>query len=82
MAHMAKEPFRLSPWPMALLLACLANNHLHVFDPLLFSCLAIGITLAAYLHYVVSVIDEICSFLGAPPLWCCAALLPVGTSEL
>ena len=65
-SHMAKEPFTLFRWPVALLVACLANNHLHYFEPALFAWVALAITLVGYLHYVVSTIDEICSFLGAP----------------
>jgi ethanolaminephosphotransferase len=64
MCHMCKEPFEIFWWPITLLVACVANTYLQVLDPALVAWAAVGIALAGYLHYVFSVIDQICGFLG------------------
>ena len=63
-SHMAKEPFELFWWPFTLLLVNLANTRLELVNPALFAWACAGIALGAYLHYVFSVIDQICGFLG------------------
>ncbi|KAK2078115.1 hypothetical protein QBZ16_003983 [Prototheca wickerhamii] len=66
MAHMAKVPFRISLWPLAALALQIAN----AYAPEPFAapgplCAAVtAVIVAGYLHYVVSVIREICAYLG------------------
>jgi ethanolaminephosphotransferase len=64
MAHMCKEPFS----PPLLLIAGLAvgaaNSRLRLASPLAVTVTLGVVALLAYLHYVLSVINEICSFLG------------------
>jgi ethanolaminephosphotransferase len=61
---MAKEPFELFWWPFTLLLVNLANTQLKLVNPALFAWACAGVALGGYLHYVFSVIDQICGFLG------------------
>ena len=63
-SHMAKEPFELFWWPFTLLIVNLANSRLQLVNPALFAWACVGISLGAYLHYILSVIDQICGFLG------------------
>ena len=48
-----------------------------VLDPPLVAWAAVGIALAGYLHYVFSVIDQICAYLGINCL-----TIPVHSSEM
>ena len=64
MDHMAKEPFEPLGWPLALLSLNVACRR--AGTPWLAGYmwgLAV-IMLAGYLHYITSVIGEICAFLG------------------
>ena len=64
MDHMAKEPFEALGWPLALLALNIAGRRAGV--PWLTGYVwgIAAIMLAGYLHYITSVISEICSFLG------------------
>lgn len=64
MMHMCKEPFELFWWPITVIVLVIANDWLQAFNTNLVAWLAVGIVLAGYFHYVVAVIDQICSFLG------------------
>lgn len=64
MMHMCKEPFELFWWPITVIVLVIANDWLQLFNANLVAWLAVGIVLAGYLHYVVAVIDQICTFLG------------------
>ena len=64
MAHMSKEPFHLSVWPCLAMAATLVNSWLHVV-PAFPLAMAVNIfVLAGYLHYVTSVVQEICEYLN------------------
>ena len=64
MDHMAKEPFELAWWPILLLVALLANARVHAVDSAVATWGFAALAVAGYLHYVMSVINEICGFLG------------------
>jgi ethanolaminephosphotransferase len=64
MAHMCKEPFEPPMWAILAMAAGAANSRLRVVDPLALTLALDAVVLAAYLHYVLSVIGEICAFLG------------------
>ena len=64
MDHMAKEPFELAWWPILALVLLLANARVHAVDSVLATWAFAGVAVAGYLHYVISVINEICGFLG------------------
>jgi ethanolaminephosphotransferase len=64
MAHMCKEPFQpplLAIFGMAL---AVANSRLKWADPMQVTLGLAIVALFGYLHYVLSVIDQICNFLG------------------
>ena len=64
MSHMSKEPFSLSLWPLLCLAATLVNSRLHLVPAFPLACAVNIFALAAYLHYVCSVVLEICAFLS------------------
>jgi len=64
MAHMCKEPFIPPLWAIGSMAAAAANSRLHVYDPLTVTLVLDAIMLVGYLHYVLSVINQICGFLG------------------
>ena len=74
MAHMSKEPFRVAVWPIVLMLIQIANEPLRFLEPLLLAYIVNMVVVVGYLHYVVSIISEICNFLGIRALTIKAAL--------
>ena len=64
MAHMTKEPFSIALWPLLLLAAGTANDRLHVFNRTAIAWVVLLTLLAGYLHYVISVINQICDALN------------------
>mmetsp|Transcript_16607 Transcript_16607/g.49684 ORF Transcript_16607/g.49684 Transcript_16607/m.49684 type:complete len:406 (-) Transcript_16607:348-1565(-) len=64
MTHMCKEPFEIFWWPVTIMVLVIGNDWLQLLPPSLMAWAAVGIILAGYLHYVVSVIQQICGFLG------------------
>ncbi|KAL6785264.1 EPT1 [Auxenochlorella protothecoides x Auxenochlorella symbiontica] len=68
MAHMAKEPFRVAGWPLAAMGLQVANGLLPGAGPLLrpapLAAAVAAVVVAGYIHYVVSVIREVCAYLG------------------
>ena len=63
MAHMCKEPFAPPMWAVAGMAFAAANSRMRWVDPLTATVAFAAVTLAAYLHYVISVIREICAAL-------------------
>ena len=63
MAHMAKEPFEVAIWPLALLAMQAVNLRLNLLDTATVGYVVNMLVVAGYLHYVVSVINEVCEFL-------------------
>ncbi|GAB4823532.1 hypothetical protein N2152v2_010578 [Parachlorella kessleri] len=68
MAHMCKEPFVMAAWPLAAIAVQVANAWLHILDPLLVAYAVNVLVVFGYLHYVVTVVGEICAFLDIPCL--------------
>lgn len=71
MAHMAKEPFRVAAWPLALMAVQMANQRVFgdpPLDPVLLAYAVNAVVVAGYLHYVVGMTGEICEFLGIKAL--------------
>lgn len=64
MAHMCKEPFIPPLWAIMSMAFAAANSRMRWADPLTVTTGLSVVVLAAYLHYVLSVINEICAFLG------------------
>jgi ethanolaminephosphotransferase len=64
LAHMSKQPFSVAPWPLALIAAQLANGRLQLVDAAALAQAVRALVALGYLHYVVSVVDEICAFFG------------------
>lgn len=64
MAHMSKEPFRIELWPLILITFQAVNHYVAWFDKVMVSYLVAALVLVGYLHYVISLIGEICSYLG------------------
>ena len=64
MAHMCKEPFKPPLWAIFGMAAAAANSRWRRVDPLLLTSALDVVFLLGYLHYVVSVINQICGFLG------------------
>lgn len=60
----AKEPFRPSTWPYWVIAAGTLNAYLRILPVMPFSiALAVG-GCAAYLHYVLCVVDQVCMHLN------------------
>lgn len=68
MAHMSKEPFEVAAWPLVAMAAQIANHFLGWLDPVLLGYSVNAVVVAGYLHYVISMINEICAFLKIPCL--------------
>jgi len=64
MSHMSKESFHLSYWPMLAMASTLANSYLHLLPAFPLALLVNCLVLAGYLHYVSSVVVEICDYLN------------------
>jgi ethanolaminephosphotransferase len=64
MAHMCKEPFQPPLWAIMGMALVAANGRLRLYDPLTVTAAWNVVVLAGYLHYVLSVISQICYFLG------------------
>lgn len=64
MAHMCKEPFEPPMWAILGMAAVAANSRLRIVDPLALTVAFDVVALIGYLHYVLSVINQICGFLG------------------
>ncbi|KAI8470281.1 MAG: CDP-Ethanolamine:DAG ethanolamine phosphotransferase [Monoraphidium minutum] len=64
MAHMCKEPFEPPLWAVGGMALAAANSRLRIVDPLALTAGLAVVALFGYLHYVISVINEICGFLG------------------
>ena len=64
MAHMSKEPFRIAVWPLLLIVFQVLNHIIVLFDEVLLAYAVNAVILVGYLHYVVSLINEICAYLG------------------
>ena len=64
MDHMCKEPFEILWWPVLALVGLIANSSMHVLPSALATWGFAMVVVAGYLHYVMTVIDEICGFLG------------------
>lgn len=64
MAHMAKEPFEPSLWAISCLAIGAVNSRLRLVDPYYASVFLVAVIVGGYLHYVTSVIAEICAFLN------------------
>ena len=64
MAHMTKEPFSIALWPIVLMALGMANDRLQILDVTAVAWAILALMLAGYLHYVVSVIDQICGALN------------------
>ena len=64
--HMAKEPFELAWWPVAVVAAVTANAAAGggAVDPTAAACIGLAVVTAGYAHYVVCVIRQICDYLG------------------
>ena len=63
-AHMCKEPFLPSPWAMGLLLLAALNSTFLWLPTTPVSWAVCVVMVLGYLHYVLSVVDQICSYLG------------------
>jgi len=64
MSHMSKEPFHLSAWPCLAMATTLANSHLHLLPAFPLALAVNSLVLVGYLHYVSSVVVEICEYLN------------------
>jgi hypothetical protein len=78
MAHMCKEPFTPPMALIGLMAFGAANSRLRLLDPLAVTLALDAIALLAYLHYVLSVISQICGFLG---IRCLSLARPQGASD-
>ena len=63
LAHMTKEPIVTTWWPTAVMALAAANSFAGPFDPKLVARVANPVVIIAYLHYVTSVVGEICQAL-------------------
>ena len=64
MDHMGKEPFEPLGWPLALLVLNIACRRADIPRLAAYVWGLAATMLAGYLHYITSVISEICAFLG------------------
>lgn len=63
--HMAKEPFELVWWPVAVLAAVTANAAGGgPVDPTVGAIIGLTVVSAGYLHYVTTLVAQICAYLG------------------
>ena len=68
MAHMAKEPFSIAVWPLVLILLQVGNYYGGGLDTAMLAYAVNAVVVAGYLHYVVSMTNEICAYLGIKAL--------------
>ncbi|GMH39591.1 hypothetical protein BSKO_07489 [Bryopsis sp. KO-2023] len=66
-AHMSKIAFEPSPWAMGILFLGAVNTRLLIVNKLVFAFGALGVTAFGYMHYIVSIVRQICQFLD---IWC------------
>jgi ethanolaminephosphotransferase len=64
MAHMAKEPFEPSLWAISCLALGAVNSRLRLVDAYWAALLLAAVSIGGYLHWVTSVIAEVCAFLN------------------
>ena len=76
MDHMAKEPFEPLGWPLALLVLNIACRRADIPWLAAYVWGLAATMLAGYLHYITSVIGEICAFLGIA----CLTIKPAPTA--
>ncbi|KAG1676918.1 hypothetical protein FOA52_014794 [Chlamydomonas sp. UWO 241] len=63
-AHMSKEPVPVFYWVYGLLALAAANRFTGAVDSRTAALVLMGLTLVGYLHYVISVVNQICDYLG------------------
>ena len=64
-AHMAKDEYYLAAWPLVLMgLQVLNNLFLQVLPGMHVASVVAAVVAVGYLHYVLSVVQEICGVLG------------------
>lgn len=68
MAHMSKEPYEVTAWPLVVMAVQVANHFVPFADAVLLNYSVCAVSLVLYLHYVVSMVREICAFLCIPCL--------------
>jgi hypothetical protein len=71
MAHMCKEPFVVPSWTIPALAIAAINAQLGLVDQARLVWGLNGIAMAAYLHWVVVVISQICAYLDITCLTIC-----------
>lgn len=64
MAHMSKEPFSIAAWPIVLMLVQIINHYFGRVAPLALASATFYCVVAGYLHYVISIVGQICDFLN------------------
>ncbi|KAF5839937.1 hypothetical protein DUNSADRAFT_18218 [Dunaliella salina] len=64
MTHMAKEPFHPFPWAYLLVGLGALNSTLHIVNGWLCAAVLCAITVVAYLHYVTTVVVQVCQHLN------------------
>ena len=64
MAHMTKEPFKIAPWAVILLVLGIVNDRLEIFNIVAVAWIILGLLIFGYLHYVIKVIGQICGALN------------------
>lgn len=63
-AHMAKMPFHPSVWPYLVLIAGALHAHWPVISTFNFALGALVLVVIPYMHYVMSIVNQICAFLN------------------
>lgn len=63
-AHMSKEPVPVFYWVYGLMALAAANRVTGTVDSRTAALALMGISLVGYLHYVISVVNQICDYLG------------------
>jgi ethanolaminephosphotransferase len=63
MAHMAKEPYNVTFWQVAVLCTHLVVSRLNLLPGSVMAWGLATIMMAGYLHYVFLTVDQICRFL-------------------
>lgn len=63
MAHMSKEPFEPSLWAIGAMAAGAINSRLRLVDPLLLTASLDLVVLIGMMHYVFTVINQVCEYL-------------------
>ncbi|KAI3425927.1 hypothetical protein D9Q98_007899 [Chlorella vulgaris] len=68
MAHMSKEPFSMTAWPLMLMAFQIATHRNPCLDPVIVGYSVNAVVVLGYLHYVISMVNEICAYLKIPCL--------------